>query len=115
MERHKNRAGQVSDENGEDARKERLAEDRRGERSGDDGEHIQIRTKPKREQLTRVAVPLIERDLIDSMLFDARRFSIAVHGLYHVDGRNRNRLGAIARKSSRRYCFDADGDIGCRE
>jgi hypothetical protein len=47
-------------------------EDRGSEGSGHDREHIQIRAEPEREQLPRFAVSLVERDLVDRVLFDAR-------------------------------------------
>jgi len=49
-------------------------EDRGRERSGHDRQHVQICAEPEREQLTRLAVSLVERDLVDGVLFDARRF-----------------------------------------
>jgi hypothetical protein len=49
-----------------------LMEDRRRQRSGDDGQNVQIRSEPEGKQLARLAVPLIEWDLVNRMSLDAR-------------------------------------------
>ena len=67
VKRHEDRADQISDEDRNHARNEGLMEYRRRERSGDDGEHVEIGAEPEREQLARLAVPLIERNLVDRM------------------------------------------------
>jgi len=86
MQRHEDRAGQVPDENRDNAREEGLAEDRRREGSGDDGQHIKIGAEPEGEQLACIAMPLIERDLVDGMLLDSSRFIIGLHGLNYRSG-----------------------------
>jgi len=100
MECHEDGAGQVPKEYGENRRSKGLMENRRGEGSGHDGEHVEVRAEPEREQLTCLAVPLIERDLVDRVLFDARGF---------LTGLQR----ALIRRGSRRGHHDA-GDSNIR-
>ena len=71
VQRHEYGADEVADEDGDDGRQERLAEHRRRERAGDHGQDVDVGAEPEREQMARPAVPLVERDLVDRMLFDA--------------------------------------------
>ncbi len=56
---HEYRADQVPEHDRDRARQERLVEHRRRERAGHDREHVEIRAEPQREQLPRIAVPLV--------------------------------------------------------
>ena len=75
-------------------------EDRGSQSPGHDGQHVEIRAEPEGEQLVCLAVPLIERDLVDRVLFDARGF---------LTGLQR----ALIRRGGRRGHHDAgDSNIG---
>ena len=74
MQRHEDRADQVAEQYGNHRGEKGLVEDRGAESSGYDGQHVQIRPEPEREQLVGLAVPLVERDLVDRVLLDARGF-----------------------------------------
>ena len=71
-------ADEVADDDGNGAREEGLAEERGRERTRDDGQHVDVGAEPEREQMTCLAVPLVERDLVDRVLFDLRRSFPAV-------------------------------------
>ena len=86
MQRHEDRSDQIADQNGDNCRQKRLMEDRRGERPGHYREHVEVGPEPERKQLMRLTVPLIERNLIDRVLLDARRF-----------------LGAASQRGARRF------------
>ena len=60
-------------------------ENRGRERTGHDRQHIQICAEPEREQLARLAVSLVERDLVDGVLFDARGFVSRLQRVTHPE------------------------------
>ena len=74
VQRHEDRADEVAEQYGDYRGEKGLMEDRGAQSAGDDGQHVQIRTEPEREQLMCLAVPLVERDLVDRVLLDARGF-----------------------------------------
>ena len=89
MECHENGAHEVPHDDGDAAPEEGLPEYRRGERTGHDGQYVDVGAQPESEQMARLAVPLIERDLIDRVLFDSRRpLSASHHGRAHRDGKS---------------------------
>ena len=65
-----------------------LAEERRRERTGDDGQYVDVRAQPEREQVTRLAMPLIERDLVDRVLFDSPVVAGRAVGRIHRAGKH---------------------------
>jgi len=107
MQRHENRTDEVPDDDGDTARQEGLAEERRRQRAGDDGQYVDVRTQPEREQVTRLPMPLVERDLIDCVLFDLRRPPPAAsHGRAHRDGKSLASIIAssiVKKKDDHRY------------
>ncbi len=74
MQRHEDRANQIANQDGDNGGPEGLMEEGSRERTGHYGEYVKVRAEPEREQLMRLTVPLIERNLIDRVLLDARRF-----------------------------------------
>jgi hypothetical protein len=75
VQRHEDRADQVADHDGDHRQPERQPVNRGGQRPGDHREQHDVRAEPEAEQVTRLAVPLVERNRLDRLVLDAlRRF-----------------------------------------
>jgi hypothetical protein len=86
---HENSADEVPDDDSNATDQERLAEERSRKRTGDDGQYVDVGAQPECEQVTRFAMPLVERDLVNRVLFDTRRLLPAMRcGRIHL-GRER--------------------------
>jgi hypothetical protein len=89
MQCHENSADEVPDDDGDATQQERLTEECRRKRACDDSQYVDVGAQPEREQVTRFAVPLVQRDLVNRVLFDTRRLLPAVrYGRVHLGGIN---------------------------
>jgi hypothetical protein len=78
MQCHENSADKVPDDDSNATHQEGLAEERGRKRACDDGQYVDVGAQPEREQVTRFAVPLVERDLVNRVPFNTGRLLPAV-------------------------------------